>query len=78
MGKDGRSRGGEGFDTLGKHMKQTDALFKKLEAGEHPDFLAVMAGISEMVAFYTDHDINVDICEIEKFLTSGKKCRFCS
>lgn len=78
MAQDGKSRDDRYFETLSAQMEQTDALFAKLSSGEHPNFLAVMAGISEMVAFYTNHDTNPvelsDSCKKE----SQKNCRFCS
>lgn len=64
--------------TLRNGMPALDALFTKLAAGGGFNFLDILAAISEMVAFYTDHDIlegedSTTICEM-----SGKYCRFCS
>lgn len=78
MAQNGKSRDDGYFETLSAQMEQTDALFAKLSSGEHPNFLAVMAGISEMVAFYTDHDINVEGPSSDREKESQKNCRFCS
>lgn len=77
MAQDGLKQGRGYFDTLAEQMGQTDALFRKLASGEHPDFLTVMAGISEMVAFYTDHDNSGDGPCLAGQKESQKNCRFC-
>lgn len=64
-------------DTTPELPEALRRLLSKMESGVHPDFLDVMAGISEMVAFYTDCDSDADLEEIEKFFMSQKKCRFC-
>lgn len=52
-------------------------LLDALDAGRTPNFLDIMAGLSQMVAFYTDCDI-LDGDESMTFSQmSGKKCRFC-
>lgn len=58
-------------------MPRTAALLDKLDAGTAPNFLDIMAGISDLVAFYTECDsISDDIGE-KNILMSGKLCRFC-
>lgn len=53
-------------------------LLDQLDAGSTPNFLDVMAGISEMVAFYTNPDL-LESVEYKRFCEmSGKYCRFCS
>lgn len=66
------------LDTLASDMPEMSRLFAILDAGATPNFLDIIAAISEMVAFYTDHDqIEADkVCELLK--RSGKKCRICS
>jgi len=74
----GQTPGDEYLDTLAEQMPQMTRLFTALDAGATPNFLDIMAAISEMVAFYTDHD---QIDEVDKILRermSQKKCRFCS
>lgn len=78
VAQDGLNRDGRHLETLSAQMKQTDALFAKLASGEHPDFLTVMAGISDMVAFYTDHDTNHSQLTAGQEKESGNNCRFCS
>ncbi len=56
IAQDVKSRDDEYPDTLKPEIPALDDLFKKLALEQHPDFLSVMAAISEMVAFYTDHD----------------------
>lgn len=43
-----------------------------------PTFLDIISGISEMVAFHTDHDQISDDRFLLSEKMSGKKCRFCS
>lgn len=75
--QDGFVLDGRYYETPPEHLGAMASLFEKLAAGEHPDFLAVMAAISEMVAFWTDCDSNpVDLPE-NNFCMSEKKCRFC-
>jgi len=66
------------FDTLESGMPQMTALFTKLGLGEHPDSMAVMASISEMVAFYTECDSSCDEHSLWLINRSENKCRFCS
>lgn len=52
-------------------------LLDALDAGTTPNFLDVMAALSDLVAFYTECDTlesgeSVRFCEM-----SGKKCLFC-
>lgn len=75
--QDGFVLDGRYYETPPEHLRAMTSLFEKLSAGEHPDFLDVMAAISEMVAFWTDCDSNpVDLPE-NNFCMSEKKCRFC-
>ncbi len=74
----GQTPGDEYFDTLAEQMPQMTRLFTALGAGRTPNFLDVMAGISEMVAFYTDCDQNDAADKILEEKMSGIKCRFCS
>lgn len=74
----GQTTGDEYFDTLAEQMPQMTSLFTALAAGITPNFLDVMAGISEMVAFYTDHDQNDAADKLLEEKMSGIKCRFCS
>lgn len=65
-------------DTPGAKPEALRRLFKKMESGVQPDFLEIMGAISNMVAFYTDHDTSTGEEQIEEFLMSQNKCRFCS
>jgi len=74
----GRSRDEAHLDTLRRNMPEMDKLFTALDAGVTPNFLDIIAAISEMVAFYTESD---QISEADKLLEekmSQKNCRFCS
>ena len=64
-------------DTRSEQPDALRSLLEKMESGEHPDFLDVMAGLSELVAFYTKCDSNPDEEQTEEFFMSQKKCRFC-
>lgn len=64
--------------TLESNLPAMGRLFEKLARGEHPDFWDVMTALSEMVAFYTECDINPDRCKNDEEKMSEKKCRFCS
>ncbi len=64
-------------DTPSEQPEALKRLFAKMTAGEHPDFLDVMAAISNMVAFYSDCDINSGEEQTEEFLMSQNNCRFC-
>jgi len=66
------------LNTLAEQMPQMQRLFEILDAGVTPNFLDVMRGISEMVAFYTDHDQISEDLELLEEIMSQKKCRFCS
>ena len=59
------------------HMPALGRLLDLLDAGTTPTFLDTMAAISEMVAFYTEHDY----LESEEYIRfsemSGNNCRFC-
>ncbi len=74
----GQTAGDEYYETLAKQMPAVTRLFTALDAGRAPNFLDVMAAISEMVAFYTDHDVNDAADKILEEKMSGIKCRFCS
>lgn len=59
-------------------MPQMQALFEKFSSAQDWSFLDVMAAISEMVAFYTDHDINPAGPRNQLQEMSQNKCRFCA
>lgn len=59
---------------------QTDALgslFKKMSRGEMPNFLELMAAISDLVAFSVECDSNPTTPPTGPKNMSQKKCRFC-
>lgn len=59
------------------HIPALGRLLDKLDAGSTPNFLDIMAGLSEMVAFYTECD-SLESEEYKRFSEmSGKYCRFC-
>lgn len=66
------------LNTLAEQMPQMTRIFEILDSGSTPNFLDIIGGISEMVAFYTDHDQNSAADKILSEKMSGKKCRFCS
>lgn len=76
--QDGRSASDKGFDTLPKQMPALNHVFEILAQGYTPNFLDVLGGISEMVAFYTDHDQKVVDSDVGFCKMSQNKCRFCS
>ncbi len=63
---------------LASQMPELDRLFQGLEKGATPNFLDIMAGISEMVAFYTKERPDSAASKILEEKMSGKFCRFCS
>ncbi len=73
-----RSGGDEYIEALKKHMPALHRLFEILDAGATPNFLDIMAGISEMVAFYTECDQFDAASKLLEEKMSGKFCRFCS
>lgn len=74
----GFNRGEAYLDTLAEDMPEMTRLFAILDSGVTPNFLDIMRGISEMVAFYTDHDQISEDLELLEEKMSQKKCRFCS
>jgi len=59
-------------------LPRTAKLLENLERGMTPNFLDIMASISEFVAFYTEYDTDAEY-ELDALLKmSGKKCRNCS
>jgi len=72
-----KSRGDGYLNTLAEQMPALDRLFHELDQGRSPNFLDIMAAISEMVAFYTDRDQIDEACEILEEKMSQKKCLFC-
>jgi len=66
------------LNTLAEHMPQMTRLFQILDTGVTPNFLDVIAAISEMVAFHTDSDTFDSADKILREKMSGNKCRFCS
>ena len=54
------------------------SLLDILEVGGTPNFLDVMSALSDLVAFYTDHDTNSNDQELNGLGRSEKKCLFCS
>ena len=59
------------------HMPAVGSLLDKLDAGGELNFLDVMAGISEIVAFYTEGDSLESEESVRFSVMSGKYCRFC-
>lgn len=66
------------LNTLKEQMPQMTRIFEILDSGVTPNFLDIMRGISEMVAFYTDYDQISEELELLEEKMSQKKCRFCS
>lgn len=68
----------EDFDVLIKAMPALNRLFEIMSRGVMPTTLDVFAGLSQMVAYYTDPDqIPYDrVCELLK--SSGIRCLSCS
>jgi len=59
------------------HMAAMGRLLDQLDAGSIPNFLDIMAAISESVAFYTEGDSLESDESMRFFEMSGKYCRFC-
>lgn len=59
-------------------MPRMAALLDLLDAGTAPNFLDIMGGLSDLVAFYTECDPITDAGVDKKYFMSGKFCRFCS
>lgn len=59
-------------------MPQMASLLDKLDAGVTPNFLDILAAISNIVAFTTEGDSLEDVESIRFFTMSVKYCRFCS
>lgn len=64
--------------TKKEFLPLTAKLLQNLEEGITPNILDIMGCFSEFVAFYTEDDTNSEITEIEKYIMSQNKCRFCS
>lgn len=60
-----------------KHMPALGRLLDSLEAGETPNFLDIMAAISESVAFYTECDYKSEELVGLSEKMSENNCRFC-
>lgn len=75
--QDGLSRAAPPCDTLKSEMPSLAALFELLAAGLTPNFLELLAAISEYVSFYTEADSNCDDCQKWLINMSEKKCLFC-
>lgn len=71
-------RGEAYLHTLSEQMPAMNKIFTILADGYTPTFLDIIAGISEMVAFQTDHDLISDDRFLLSEKMSGKKCLFCS
>lgn len=67
----------EYLDALKSRLPQMASLFAALESGNTPNFLDMIAAISEMVAFHTECDQNSGSCEFDQEKRSQKICRFC-
>lgn len=63
--------------TIKTNAPALSSLLDALDAGETPNFLDVMAGLSQMVAFYTESDPNSAQQEGINICMSQNKCRFC-
>ena len=59
------------------HMPAMGRLLDKLDAGGELNFLDIMGGLSEMVAFYTECDSLEGVESMRISGMSGKYCRFC-
>ena len=59
------------------HMPALWRLLDLLDAGREFNFLDIMAAISEMVAFYTEHDSLEGVESLRFSEMSGNNCRFC-
>lgn len=78
IAQDGQTPSAEYLNSLAHQLPQMSALFEQLSSGETPDWLTVMAGLSEMVAFYTEGDSpSPPDCKCVGLQTQNK-CRFCS
>lgn len=73
----GRTPSDEYLTTLGERMPEMTRLFTALGAGITPNFLDIMAAISEMVAFHIDCDLFSDDHSSRPEEMSGNKCPFC-
>ena len=74
----GRTASDAALDTLKSQMPELSRLFANLDAGYTPNILDMIAAISEMVAFYTNHDqFGADGQTLDEIM-SINKCRFCS
>jgi len=58
-------------------MPAMAALLDKLDSGVSPNFLDILAAISDLVAFYTECDLDLPDPVEKNILMSGKFCRFC-
>ncbi|MBA7612276.1 hypothetical protein ES703_19512 [subsurface metagenome] len=65
------------LDTLKSKMPALHKLFTAPDEAYPPNFLDIMRGISEMVAFYTDCDQNSGRSILLEEKMSQKNCRFC-
>lgn len=68
----------EDYDSLIESMPALNRLFEIMGNGDIPTPLDIFAGLSQMVAFYTDPDQNPydRVCEILKMY--GNRCLSCS
>jgi hypothetical protein len=66
------------YDTLKFNMPNLDKLFTALVLRNTPNFLDIIAGIAEKVAFYIECDINSGGSKVTSKEMSEKKCRNCS
>lgn len=78
MRHNGLNQTGHTNTTLDEQPEALRALFKQLASGQTPNFLEMMAAISDLVAFNVDTD-SIQEDHTDRLLKrSGKKCRFCS
>lgn len=66
------------FDTLSERLPQMRRLFENLAAGATPNFLDMIAVLSEMSDYMTDYDQNGEPVDFDEEIRSQNKCRFCS
>lgn len=74
----GRTPAGEGQTTPFCDGGRLCSLFLILDAGATPNFLDIMAALSEMVDFYTNSDLKGDALQGACQNMSQNKCLFCS
>jgi len=73
----GRQGPEDRYEALIEEMPALNRLFEIMSLGENPAPLDVFYGLSQMVAFYTDPDLNPydQVCDLLKI--SGNRCISC-